>query len=991
MAVKFNTSTLKDNEYATYNLNNFNGVDYTDTPTNVDDSRAIDISNYIPDGNSLYKRKGWEKLEYSFANDYSIANIFKFKDKFVFLGRDKQHPTVCALFMADDLEYTNGKMLNTGPAMPSFTMANIAEDYNGWAVEKDGRLFVFTGTKYLMIYYDTLDYLFNGFTREITDYWVKEVSNFAYVPTVAIGVQDNFSYAQTQYSYEELNMLSNQAYIEFWFDFSNGTFIFSNGNYYWTKKGYFDLNDLFPNLDNFALQAVGNVPISNFKVAQTEYYTIQLTKDNGEPDDIRIIFKLDGKKLMYEAHTTTSISYSYNDGETNINNIDFYKKQYEDNNETILGNKRVKMKFSFDNSNAITTINKMRFGILYGANNYKDTLFATGNPDYPNMDVHTCTPKEQGLEDWVSYTYFGDMTYHRIGSSSSAIIGYGINNDSSLMIIKESLANEPNVYIRTATYKVETKTIELSKDIASITYEDAYVLYQVFPSAINIKCNKREQVVQFDNKIMINGKFGVYYINVNTSTAESSYDGVEASYFIRNDLDEDISDSCIIEHKDKLYVQRKSKNGKNRVYICDKNRYSYHNSKLIYEWWVLDDIPAERFLAIDNELYFLKSGSLYKFTDNFYDLDKYTFNGINISVGNDSESMVTDLFFDYAKNEMIITPTNEFIVACKNSPTPKEDYQEFRDKTTIELGNKIYWVLDDLLDLEQEGFIMKPNVASANLINTILYFLEENDYKYYMNGVEYQLDGDYEYVYDNIVVFDNLTLQGITKFILKGITFTYAATETEETISVSENATLMIPIASGTKFGLSNLNNGTYDIEELIYNGTWLHIANGVYENLGTNIVFNHFNLTYNGIKINFALNTEYITSAKLEFKKAVNSFWVSNYNSLGKLDYLKTATNIYFVPDARRGGYTHVGYRTYKKDVGFYTNAKGDTFDFNDINFDDFSFSQSEFGRTYSSKKKIKNFSFIQLKFYSYDETDSTLVACTFRYKYSKSNKGVK
>jgi hypothetical protein len=130
---------------------------------------------------------------------------------------------------------------------------------------------------------------------------------------------------------------------------------------------------------------------------------------------------------------------------------------------------------------------------------------------------------------------------------------------------KQSLTNEPNVYIRTVKTDIETVTIELSGGASPFTYKKVDVLYPVFPSAINIKCNKREQTVQFDNKVMVNGKFGIYYINVNSSTAESSYDGVEASYFIRNDLNEDISDSCIMEYKDKLYVQRKSKSGKNRV------------------------------------------------------------------------------------------------------------------------------------------------------------------------------------------------------------------------------------------------------------------------------------------------------------------------------------------------------------------------------------------------------------------------------------------
>jgi hypothetical protein len=567
------------------------------------------------------------------------------------------------------------------------------------------------------------------------------------------------------------------------------------------------------------------------------------------------------------------------------------------------------------------------------------------------------------------------MSYHKIGSSSSAILGYGVNSDSSMMIFKESQTNEPNVYIRTAQSKIETKTIEMPGDIPNIVYNDAYDLYQVFPSAINIKIDTREQIIQYDNKVLVNGKYGIYYINVNDSTATSSYDGVEASYFIRNNLGNDISDSCFVEYNDKLYIARKDVYGRKRVYVCDKNRYSFHNSKQIYEWWVLDNIPAERMFVFDNELYFLKGGKLYKFNNSFYDIDRYEFS--SISVGDDSSSMVTELFFDYNKNEMIIAPTNEFIVDCKTSPNPKEAYETFRDRTTVRLGNTIYWVLDDYLDTTvNNSFVMKNNIARNEIINTIIEYLEKNDYRFYKNGYENQMSNKWQYVYND------------EKLI--GITFQVQSV-TGRRANVSENAKYMIELPNTTKFQLSSLNNGKYGIDKSMYKeATWTYIDEGVYVELGPNAVFNHFRLALNGVEINFALNVPNISASTLEFKKPVKSYWYSSFSPLGKLDYLKTATNLYFVPDAIKGGYTNVGYRTWKKDVGYFANAKGSVFDF-DVNFEDFTFSQTEFGRTYSSKKKIKNFSFIQLKFYSYEAKNSTLVSCSFRYKYSKNNKGVK
>ena len=958
MALKFNTSTLKDTEYATYNLSKFNGADYTTTPTSVDDSRAIDLSNYLPEGDSLYKRPGWERIEYNFETNYEIANVFKFKDKYVFLGRSLITPAYCSFFIADNLEYTNGYRVLNAP------FYEISQDFGGWAFEKDDMLFVFTGQKYVRLFFQTVTETVNDVTTTVTKCYASPVENNAYIPTIAIGVQKEDSSASSANTYEEFNMLANKAKIGIDINYSDGYFYqpVTTSIYNWEWKGTFDLTNYFANFDNLTLETVnGSTPLT-----VGDYKAVGLIDPNDGSKSKVAMLKLDGKKLFIWVNAATNVTY-----ENNAYTIDYIDFTEAEKNRGMSGIKELTLQFSYTNTDGIQTINKMRFGAFFGANGYRDTLFVTGNTDYKNLDIHTCIPKDTTVEDWVTYTYFGDMSYHKIGSSSSAILGYGINSDSSMMIFKETVTGEPNVYVRTSSYKIEEKTI------SGITYNNAYTLYQVYPTSIKLDVDKFEQIIQYDNKVLVNAKDGVYYINVDDSTAESSYRGIELSYLIRNNLGTDLTNACYVEHKGKLYISRKDKTGNKRVYVCDKNRYTFKDSKITYEWWALDHIEADKFFNIDDELYFLTNGRLYKFTDTFYDLDKYTFT--SISVGDDSSSFVTDLFFDYDNNEMIITGTNELIQKCKTSSNPKEAYEKFKNETSVMINHKIYWVLDDYLEDRQNGFYLKEEyIPNGNLIlNTMIKLLAENEYKFYISGAEYQASSNWDYVYDNNE--------------LVGIVFNDELEATENTLSVTENATTIIPIAENTKFGISELNDGTHYLDNCIYQGQWIHIQDGVYDELGTNIVFNHFKLTYNGIEINFALDSNYISSAKLEFRSPISAYWLSGYTALGRLDYLKTTTNIYFVPDARKGGYTYVGYRTYKKDVGFFTNAKGDTFDFNDINFDDFSFSQAEFGRTYTSKKKIKNFSFIQLKFYSNDEANSTLVSYTFRYKYSKNNKGVK
>ena len=62
MAINFSSSNLSNNASNTYRLDKFNGVDYTTTPTNVDETRAIDMSNYLPNGVSLSKNAAIKSL-----------------------------------------------------------------------------------------------------------------------------------------------------------------------------------------------------------------------------------------------------------------------------------------------------------------------------------------------------------------------------------------------------------------------------------------------------------------------------------------------------------------------------------------------------------------------------------------------------------------------------------------------------------------------------------------------------------------------------------------------------------------------------------------------------------------------------------------------------------------------------------------------------------------------------------------------------------------
>ena len=83
-------------------------------------------------------------------------------------------------------------------------------------------------------------------------------------------------------------------------------------------------------------------------------------------------------------------------------------------------------------------IKKCTIGTLYGINGAMDRLFLSGNPDYPNWDFYS----QQN-----DPTYFPDIGYSVIGNSSSAIMGYSIVN-SYLATFKNKVDDTPAVYIR---------------------------------------------------------------------------------------------------------------------------------------------------------------------------------------------------------------------------------------------------------------------------------------------------------------------------------------------------------------------------------------------------------------------------------------------------------------------------------------------------------------------------------------------------------------
>ena len=91
-----------------------------------------------------------------------------------------------------------------------------------------------------------------------------------------------------------------------------------------------------------------------------------------------------------------------------------------------------------DTSGYLDRINKCSFGTRFGVNGAFDRLFLSGNPDWPNADWYS--------QQW-DCTYFPDMGYSRLGSSRSAIVGYSIISNY-LAAHKDEMEQDLSIVLR---------------------------------------------------------------------------------------------------------------------------------------------------------------------------------------------------------------------------------------------------------------------------------------------------------------------------------------------------------------------------------------------------------------------------------------------------------------------------------------------------------------------------------------------------------------
>lgn len=348
-------------------IDTFLGVDFTNSPANVDITKSPNAPNMIRDvPGKVRKSLGWEVVKtYALTEEPEeegeepIVTPLKINGYHAMRG-DNEYIIHAGtnFYHGDDLIYSD------------------ANDERSRSWQFDDKLYIIDG-KQLLVYYKTTETP-EGEDEPVTTYHVEPVSNSAYIPTLTISKDPTGGGT----SYEDLNLLQ-PGFIEQFL----GT---SSGKEYALSFGELD-----------------DTPVTAQKMAVDGNWV-----DLVEGTDFTV------------NRTTGVVTFTVAPGVS-----------------PITGEDNVKITAYRTVEDYSDRINKCTIGTLYGVNGGNDRLFLSGNPNYLNYDWHS---------QQYDPTYFPDTSYARLGSDSSAIVGYSTVS-SYLATHKDDMERNQNIIMRSGS------------------------------------------------------------------------------------------------------------------------------------------------------------------------------------------------------------------------------------------------------------------------------------------------------------------------------------------------------------------------------------------------------------------------------------------------------------------------------------------------------------------------------------------------------------
>jgi len=260
-------------------------------------------------------------------------------------------------------------------------------------------------------------------------------------------------------------------------------------------------------------------------------------------------------------------------------------------------------------------INHCTIGAMFGINGANDRLFISGNTD-------SGTGTDGKLYSYINYdwfsqqydpTYFADTWYSKLGSDSSAIMGYSIINNY-LAAHKDSNELTQSILLREGDLVDDKPTFKLINTLQGA-------------GAISKYC-----FCYLETEPLFLTKLGIYAVTAQDITGEKY--AQDRSYYIDGKLlnEESLKDAFAYTFED-LYLLCVN----SHVYVLDglqpmQTDKSKPYATRQYAGFYWTNIPAKCMFEIDDELYFGSSdGKIFKFYTDDSDIGSYNDNGVAIT------------------------------------------------------------------------------------------------------------------------------------------------------------------------------------------------------------------------------------------------------------------------------------------------------------------------------------------------------------------------
>lgn len=280
-------------------------------------------------------------------------------------------------------------------------------------------------------------------------------------------------------------------------------------------------------------------------------------------------------------------------------------------------------------------ISKCTIGALFGINGATDRLFLSGNPDYPNVDWHS---------EQYKPGYIADTSYSKLGSDTSAIVGYTkVNN--YLAAHKDENESEHNIIVREGDLVALGQTTKSGADSDVTTYDEkpAFKIINTLQGPGSIA---PDTFGYLQTEPLFLTRSGVYAITAQDITGEKY--SQNRSFYVNGSLLEQngLEDSCAITYNDMYFLFVNSK-----VYVLDglqpiRTDKSEPYATRQYVCFYLTDIPARIAWVQNNTLYFgTTNGKVCSFYKDIPSLSSYNDNGEAIKAWWETADLDGKLFY----------------------------------------------------------------------------------------------------------------------------------------------------------------------------------------------------------------------------------------------------------------------------------------------------------------------------------------------------------